>query len=136
MAGKLTTLGQTNILTWFFENDQSSRTADKLYLGIYEDTTEPVVGSTLSTITECTGTGYARINLLDADWTIVTDTATNLEKTFTATADWTTDVYGSFICDVSTGTSGLLLAVKHFTAAPFTVLNTKTVAVVPTMVIV
>jgi len=133
MAGKLVTEGITSLLTWYFENDQSDRGADALYLGLYTDATEPVVGSTLSTITELALSGYARIQLLDADWTIVTDTATNLEKTFTATTDWG-NVYGSFICNVSTGTAGELIAVKQFSGAPFNVLDTKTVAVTPTMV--
>ncbi len=133
MAGKMVTEGITDYLTWYLENVQTSRGADELYLGLYTDTTEPVVGSTLSTITELALSGYARIQLLDADWTIVTDTGTNLEKTFTATVDWG-NVYGSFICNVSTGTAGELICVKQFTGAPFNVLNTKTIAVTPTLV--
>ncbi len=133
MAGKMVTEGLTDWLTWYLENDQTSRGADALYLGLYTDTTEPVVGTTLSTITELALGGYARIQLLDADWTIVTDTGTNLSKTFTSTVDWPA-VYGSFICNVSTGTAGELIAVKHFTAGPFNVLSGQTVGVIPTIV--
>jgi hypothetical protein len=133
MAGKLVTEGITDHLTWYLKNSQVSRGSDELYLGLYIDTTEPAVSTTLSTITELALAGYARIQLLDADWTIVTDTGTNLVKTFTAGADWG-NVYGSFICNVSTGTAGELIAVKHFTSGPFNILNTKTVDVTPILV--
>ncbi|MCP4989386.1 MAG: hypothetical protein GY928_26005 [Colwellia sp.] len=136
MAGKLATVGQTDILTWYFENDQSSRIADSLYLGLYTDTTEPPISAALpaTSITELALGGYARIQLLDADWTAVTDTVTNVLKTFTASVDWG-NVYGSFICNTSSG-AGTLIAVKHFTSGPFNVLNGKTIDVTPTFVIV
>jgi len=135
MAGKLVTLGHTDILTWYFENVQTSRGADALYLGLYTDTTEPPITTTLSTITELALTGYARIQLLDADWTVSVDQVDNLVKTFTAGENWG-NVYGSFICNVSTGTAGELIAVKHFTIGPFNVLNTKTIDITPSMLIV
>ncbi len=131
MAGKLVTVGHTNKLTWYFQNDQSSRVADSLYLGLYTDTTEPPITAELpaTDITELGLGGYSRIQLLDADWTIIDDLATNLAKTFTATVDWG-DVYGSFICDSSSG-AGNLISVKHFTNGPFNVLNTKDIEITP-----
>jgi len=136
MPGKLVTVGQTDIMTWYFGNDQSSRIADSLYLGLYTDTVEPPITASLpaTNITELALGGYARIQLLDADWTMLTDTATNLLKTFTAAVDWG-NVYGSFLCDSSSG-AGTLIAVKHFTNGPFNVLTGKTIDVTPTFVIV
>lgn len=130
MAGKLVTQGKTNILTWYFKNDQSSRPADFLFLGLYTNTTEPPINATLSSgLTELALSGYSRIQLLDADWTVVNDLASNVLKTFTAGEDWG-NVYGSFLTDLSTG-AGTLIAVKHFTNGPFNVLNGKTIDITP-----
>lgn len=135
MAGKLIEEGMTDILTWYFKNIQSSRVTDSLYLGLYTNTTEPPITATLSSgLTELALGGYARIQLLDADWTISTDQADNVLKTFTASVDWG-DVYGSFITDLSSG-AGTLIAVKHFTNGPFNVLTGKTIDITAKMLIV
>jgi hypothetical protein len=130
MAGKLVTEGWTDWLTWYLKNVQTSRGADSLYLGLYTDTTEPLITATLSAgLTELSKTGYARIQLLDADWTIAANLATNTMKTFTAGEDWG-NVYGSFITNISVGV-GTLISVKHFSNGPFNVLNTKTIDITP-----
>jgi hypothetical protein len=130
MAGKLVTEGWTDWLTWYLKNVQTSRGADSLYLGLYTDTTEPPITATLSAgLTELSKTGYARIQLLDADWTIAANLATNTMKTFTAGEDWG-NVYGSFITNISVGV-GTLISVKHFSNGPFNVLNTKTIDITP-----
>jgi hypothetical protein len=135
MAGKLVKEGQTNILTWYFPNIQTSRPVDSLWLGLYTDTVEPPITATLSAgITELGLAGYARIQLLDADWTVTVDQADNVLKTFTAAVDWG-NVYGSFITDLVSGV-GTLIAVKHFTNGPFNVLNGKTIDITPAMLIV
>ena len=136
MAGKLVTLGYGDILTWYFKNDQSSRIADSLYLGLYTDTVEPPITAALpaTNITELALAGYARIQLLDADWSYAADQVDNVIKTFTAAVDWG-NVYGSFLCDGSAGASKLI-AVKHFTNGPFNVLNGKTIDVTPKFLIV
>lgn len=135
MAGKLVTIGHIDILTWYFKNVQTSRVADSLYLGLYTDTTEPPIGAALpaTDITELALGGYARIQLLDADWTVVNDLVTNVLKTFTASVDWG-NVYGSFLTDGSTGASQLI-SVKHFSNGPFNVLNGKTIDVTPKFLI-
>ena len=135
MAGKTVTIGQIDILTWYFKNVQSSRGADALYLGLYTDTTEPPISAALpsTNITELALAGYARIQLLDADWTVVNDQVDNFLKTFTAAVDWG-NVYGSFLTNGSTGSSDLI-AVKHFSNGPFNVLNVKTIDVTPKFVI-
>lgn len=135
MAGKLIKEGQTDILTWYFKNVQTSRPADSLWLGLYTNTTEPPITATLASgLTELDLAGYARIQLIDADWTINVDQADNVLKTFTAAIDWG-NVYGSFVTDLVSG-DGKLIAVKHFTNGPFNVLNGKTIDITPAMLIV
>lgn len=130
MAGKFVTEGKIDHLTWYFKNVQISRGADSLYLGLYLNTTEPPIGATLSSgLTELALSGYARIQLLDADWTVTDDLAENVLKTFTAGEIWG-DVYGSFLTNLPSGI-GALIAVKHFTNGPFNVLNGKTIDITP-----
>lgn len=130
MGGKLTNEGEIDVISWYLKNDQTSRGADALYLGLYTDTTEPLETDTLATITELALTGYARIQLLDADWSGAADVATNLAKTFTAGEAWG-NIYGYFICNVSSGTAGELLFVEHFSTGPFNVANGKTIEITP-----
>ncbi len=135
MAGKLVTVGHIDILTWYFKNVQTSRGADALYLGLYTDTVEPPITAELpsTNIAELGLAGYARIQLLDADWTVVNDLVTNVLKTFTAGVDWG-NVYGSFLTNGSAGSTDLI-AVKHFSNGPFNVLNGKTIDVTPKFLI-
>lgn len=136
MAGKLVTLGHIDILTWYFKNVQSSRGADALYLGLYTDTVEPPISAELpaTNIAELALSNYARIQLLDADWTVVNDLVVNTLKTFTAGEYWE-NVYGSFLTNGSAGSTDLI-AVKHFSNGPFNVLNGKTIDVIPKFLIV
>jgi hypothetical protein len=135
MAGKLVTIGHSDVLTWYFKNVQTSRGADALYLGLYTDTVEPPIGAALpaTDIAELALAGYARIQLLDADWTVVGDQVDNVLKTFTAAENWG-NVYGSFLTNAPAGSSDLI-AVKHFSNGPFNVLDTKTIDVTPRFVI-
>ncbi len=136
MAGKLVTVGHIDILTWYFKNIQTSRGADALYLGLYTDTVEPPITAALpaTNIAELALSGYARIQLLDADFTVTNDQVDNVLKTFTAAEDWG-NVYGSFLTNASSGSSDLI-AVKHFSNGPFNVLNGKTIDVTPKFLIV
>lgn len=135
MGGKLVDEGEIDVGTWYLKNDQASRGADELYLGLYTDTTEPLETATLASgITELALTGYARIQLTDAGWSNVAGVFTNLEKTFTAGEDWG-DIYGYFICNVSTGTAGELIFVEHFSTGPFNVSNGKTIKVTSTITV-
>lgn len=136
MAGKLVTIGHIDILTWYFKNVQTSRGADALYLGLYTDTVEPPITAALpaTDIAELALSNYARIQLLDADWTVINDLVENVLKTFTAGEDWG-NVYGSFLTNGSAGSTDLI-AVKHFSNGPFNVLNGKTIDVTPKFLIV
>lgn len=89
MPGKCTDQGENDCLTKWIKNGYTT-----LYLGLYENTTEPAENATLAGLTEQSGSGYARIALASADWTVTNDTATNLEKTFTASGgDWGESVW-------------------------------------------
>lgn len=135
MGGKLTNEGEIDVISWYLKNVQTSRGANALYLGLYTDTTEPLETATLASgITELALTGYARIQLLDADWSGAADIATNLAKTFTAGEAWG-NIYGYFICNVATGTVGELIFVEHFSTGPFNVANTKTIEITPTITV-
>ena len=128
MGGKLTNEGAIDVISWYFKNDQSSRGANELFLGLYTDSTEPLISDTLATITELALTGYARIVLNDADWSGAASVATNLAKTFTAGETWG-NVYGYFICNVASGTAGKLIFVEHFSTGAFNVANGKTIEI-------
>lgn len=92
------------------------------YLGLYTDpTSEPAEDVALSAFTEPAGGGYARIQLQDADWTVVDDVATHTQKTFSASGAAWGNVYGYFICSVASGTSGLVFVVEQFSDGPYNV---------------
>ena len=126
---KTTTQGETNVLQVYLGGATRSGSGN-LYLGLYTQTTEPAKVDTLATITELpVANGYARIVLADADWTVVDDLATQVQKAFAASGgDWG-DVYGYFICDVDSGTSGLLLFAEQFSDGPYNVLDGDTIPV-------
>lgn len=95
-----------------------------LWVGLYLDTSEPAEDATLSSISEVpVANGYARIALVNTDWT---EQATKgifkqLEKIFTANGgDWGT-VYGYFLTDCASGTAGKLVAVEDFSDGPYVV---------------
>jgi hypothetical protein len=102
------------------------------YLGLFTaPTTEPAVGSSIANLTEPSGNGYVRLPLADADWTVATQQAVNLMKTFAAAGGVWGDVYGWFICDCLSGTAGKLWAVGLFPDGPYNVLDGGQVNVTP-----
>lgn len=109
-----------------------------LWVGLYLDSTEPAEDATLASITEVpVANGYARIALVNTDWT---EQATKgeflqLQKTFTANGGNWGDVYGYFITDCASGTAGKLEAVEHFTDGPYTVNDGWSVKVTPKVTI-
>ena len=100
--------GEQDVLETFYVNQ--SAPATNFFLGLSNST--PTDTSTLSTITEVSGSGYARQTitrnttgwptrgLVGNDWQIQ-----SLTSTFTATGAWTTANY-AFLCSVTSGTSG------------------------------
>lgn len=110
-------------------------TRPTFYIGLFTNTTEPLATDDLTDITEPSGSGYARIALSDGDWTVASQVAANILKTFTNSGtDWG-DIYGWFMCTCLTGTAGKLYAVQLFTApvGPYTIHDTETVQITPTI---
>lgn len=110
------------------------------FLGLYKNNSEPAETDVMTNITEAQtpgSNGYNRIALDDADWV---EQATkgvfkNVEKTFTANGAAWGDVYGYFITTSATGTSGLLVAVEHFSDGPYTVNDGWSMKVTPQITI-
>jgi hypothetical protein len=119
--------GRNQILNRIFK---STEAPSNFYIGLYTQTSEPVNTDTLGTVTELIGTGYSRIALAKSNWVISGSEASHPEITFTAGANWG-NVYGYFICDVESGTSGNLYFVEHFLDGPYYVLDTGNIHITP-----
>lgn len=101
------------------------------YLGLYEDSSEPGETATLAGLTEqAGGTGYARIALTLASFSIADDIATYAQQTFTASGGAWGNQYGYFIGTTSDNT-GKLLFVEHFSDGPYNVNDGGQVKVTP-----
>lgn len=93
-----------------------------VYLGLYTNSSEPNEDATLTSITEPSGYGYARIAIAcGADWTLSGSEVTAAQKTFSCSGGNWGNIYGYFICTVSSGTAGKLLAVEQFSDGPYNV---------------
>jgi hypothetical protein len=124
--------GETAIGNVFFKGSAQP----DIYLGLYENSVEPAEDATLASLTEQSGSGYARIQLADGDWSeSPIGTFTNTQKTFTASGgDWG-DQYGYFLCDCASGTAGDLFAVEHFSDGPYAVNDGWSVKITPKVAI-
>lgn len=107
-----------------------------LYLGLVAGS--PSDTTTLATMTEVTGTGYARIALArnTTDWpTLALNSgdymATSAAKVFTAGGTWT-GATNAFVTDASSGTSGKFLIYSPL-AATRTLVNGDTLTVTSTV---
>lgn len=100
--------GENLIARILYRRDLGDRDAN-LRAGLITNTTI-TESTTLGSITEPVGTGYARITLTDANWTVTGDTATFPQQVFTAGAGgWTPEVQGYFICtQAAAGTPRLM----------------------------
>lgn len=100
--------GENLVARIIYRRDLGDRDAN-LLLGAFTNVT---IGEsiTLASITEPTGTNYARKTLTDANWTVTGDTGTFPQQVFTAGAGgWTPEVQGYFIATQSaSGTPRLL----------------------------
>ena len=112
---------------WILDVALKKNTAQptNVYLGLYSDpTTEPGETATLATVTEPSSGGYARIAVAcGGDWTLSGSEITAAQKTFTASGAAWGNVYGYFLCTVSSGTSGKMLAVEQFSDGPYNVID-------------
>lgn len=102
-----------------------------LELGLFTDVT-PDETITEATITEPTGTGYARIVLTDASWAAVAGIASYAEQTFTGGAGgWTGNIQGYFISSVSSGGTKRLLVIEVDGNGPYVVAENDTYKITP-----
>lgn len=125
MAGFTPDEGETLIANIIYKRILTDRDAN-LEIGLF---TNSAPGETIThaTITEPTGTGYARQDLTDASWTVSGDTATYATITFTAGAGgWTGDVVGYFIATKASGGSQRLLHVEIDANGPYTMAENDT----------
>lgn len=107
---KWTDAGENKVADCFFKGT----TRPSFYVGLYTNGTEPAEGCALTDITEPSGYNYARQAVADGDWTLTTDHVTAPELTFTATGGSWGTITGWFLCNVSSGTSGIVMAVETF----------------------
>lgn len=104
-----------------------------MQLGLFTNVA-PAETITEATLTEPTGTGYARIVLTDATWIITAGVASYAEQTFTAGAGgWTGSVQGYFIA--SNGTIQRAFYVEVDGNGPYTFSENDTYKITPNITI-
>ena len=134
MAGFTPNEGETLIAQVIHQRTHADRDAD-LELGLFTNAA-PTETITEATITEPTGTGYARITLTDASWSITNDVASYAQQTFTGGAGgWTGSIYGYFIASKSSGGPPRLLYVEIDGNGPYTINENDTYKITPNITI-
>jgi hypothetical protein len=134
MAGFTPDEGETLIAQAIHQRIHADRDAD-LELGLF---TNVAPGETITeaTITEPTGTGYARITLTDASWSVVGDLASYAQQTFTGgVGGWTGSIQGYFIATKSAGGTKRLLYVEVDGNGPYTINENDTYKITPNITI-
>lgn len=128
MAGFLPNEGETLIANLTFKNADVDR-GTGLDLLLF---TNVAPGETITeaTLTEPTGTGYARITLTDASWSVVGDLASYAQQTFTGGAGgWTGSIQGYAV--VTKGTTPRIVAIEVDGNGPYTINENDTYKVTP-----
>lgn len=132
MAGFLPDEGEALIGNLVFKNTDVDR-GTNLDLLLF---TNVAPGETITeaTLTEPTGTGYARITLTDASWTGAADTRSYAEQTFTGGAGgWTGSIQGYAI--VTKGTTARIVAIEVDSNGPYTINENDTYKITPNITI-
>jgi hypothetical protein len=131
MAGIVPNEAEKLIADIVFKRVLTDRDAN-LELGLFTNSTVSE-STTLASITEPTGTGYARVTLTDASWTGAADVRSYAAQTFTGgVGGWTGSVYGYFIATKSSGGTQRLLLLEVDPDGPYTINESDTYAVTPT----
>jgi hypothetical protein len=134
MAGYVPDEGETLIANIIHKRTHADRDAD-LELGLFTNAS-PGETITHGAITEPTGTGYARITLTDASWSVTGDTASYAQQTFTGGAGgWSGSIRGYFICTKSSGGTKRLLYVEVDAGGPYTINSGDTYKITPNIVL-
>lgn len=134
MAGFTPNEGETLIANVIHKRTHADRDAT-LELGLFTNTGADET-LTHAAVTEPTGTGYARITLTDASWSVTNDVASYAQQTFTGGAGgWTGSIKGYFINTVSSGGTKRLLYVEIDAAGPYTINENDTYKITPSITI-
>lgn len=132
MTGFLPDEGESFVADMVIKNVTTDRGTD-LELLLFTNAA-PDETITAATLTEPTGTGYARINLTDASWTGAADARSYAQQTFTGGAGgWTGSIQGYAI--VTKGTTPRIIAIEVDAAGPYTIAENDTYKVTPTITV-
>lgn len=126
MAGFTPNEGETLMGAMLLKRTLTDRDAD-LELGLFTNAS-PGETITEATITEPTGTGYARKTLTDASWSEASQGQyTYAQQTFTAGAGgWTGSIQGYFIATKSAGGTQRIIAIEVDPNGPYTMAENDT----------
>jgi hypothetical protein len=132
MAGLLPNEGETLVANLVFKNADVDRGTDLELLLFTNASIDETI--TEAALTEPSGTGYARINLTDASWTVTNDVASYAEQTFTAGAGgWTGSIQGYAI--VTKGTTPRIVAIEDDPNGPYTLNENDTYKITPNITV-
>ncbi len=132
MAGFTPDEGEKLIAQIIHLRTHGDRAVD-MELGLFTNAA-PGEAITEATITEPTGTGYARITLTDASWSITGAVASYAQQTFTGGAGgWTGSIQGYFIA--SKGSVQRLFYVEVDGNGPYTINENDTYKITPNITI-
>lgn len=130
MAGFVPNEGEAVLADMVCKRVLTDRDAD-LELGLFTNVA-PDETITEATITEPTGTGYARITLTDASWTGSADARAYAQQTFTGGAGgWTGSVQGYFIATKAAGGTQRVLFIEVDGNGPYTINENDTYKITP-----
>ena len=134
VPGFLPNEGENLIANMAYKRVLTDRDAN-LELGLFTNSS-PGETITEATLTEPTGTGYARISLTDASCTVTADTAAWPQQTFTAGAGgWTGSIQGYFIASVAAGGTQRILAIEVDANGPYTLNAGDTYKITPSVAV-
>lgn len=128
MVGFLPDEGEALIGNLVFKNADADRGVN-LDLNLFTNAS-PGETITAATLTRPTGTGYAAISLVDANWTGAADTRSYAEQTFTGgVGGWTGSIQGY---DITTkGTTPRIVAIEVDANGPYTINENDTYKITP-----
>jgi len=130
MAGFVPNEGEALIADMICKRVLTDRDAN-LELGLFTNVA-PDETITEATITEPSGTGYARIDLTDASWTGAADSRAYAQQTFTGGAGgWSGSIQGYFIATKAGGGTQRLVGIEVDGNGPYTINENDTYKITP-----
>jgi len=130
MAGFVPNEGEALIADMVCKRVLTDRDAN-LELGLFTNAA-PDETITEATLTEPSGTGYARIDLTDASWTGSADSRAYAQQTFTGGAGgWSGSIQGYFIASKAGGGTQRILFIEVDGNGPYTIAENDTYKITP-----